>query len=158
MTSEPAFYVGLLLLVTGLACVGIGGFLGRRYALVVAGGIPFLVSGALLVHISRERHRFRVTQVTMRPINDYAGRCPAERRVGVRVKTAGGDGKVTFRVWLDENFEAPVRSVRVQRNVSFDFFTEVTVTMTGYSTAYAAVDAPNYKLASGVLQVTCAGT
>jgi hypothetical protein len=158
VTSEPAFYVGLLLVFTGLACVGVGGFLGPRYFLVLAGGIPFLVSGGLLVHIARERHRFRVTEISMRPIDDYSGPCPAQRRVGVRVKTAGGAGKVTFRIWLDENFDAPLQSVLVQRNVSVDFVTQVTVTKAGYSTAYAAVDAPNYKLASGVFKVTCAGT
>ena len=158
MTSEAAFYVGLLLVFTGLACLGVGLFLGRRYAVVVAGGVPFLISGALLVYVARERHRFRVTEITMRPIDDYSGRCPAERRLSIRVKTAGGDGEVRFRLWLDENFDAPLQSVRVQRNVSFDFVTEVTVTRTGYSTAYAAVDAPNYEVTSGVFQVTCAPT
>ena len=158
MTTEPAFYVGLLLLVTGLACAGVGAFLGRPYRLIIVGGIPFMVAGALLVHLARERHRFRVTEIVVSPIDDYAGRCPAQRRLGVRVNTAGGEGKVTFRVWVDEDFDAPLQSIRVRRNVSFEYVTQVTVNKTGYSTAYAAVDSPNYMVASGVFQVTCAGT
>ncbi len=158
MTTEPAFYVGVLLLVTGLACAGVGTFLGRPYRLIIAGGIPFMVAGALLVHLARERHRFRVTEIMLSPISDYTGRCPAERTVAIRVRTAGGAGNVTFRVWVDEDFDAPLRSIRVRRNISFEYVTQVTVNRTGYSTAYAAVDAPNYDVASGVFQVTCAGS
>ena len=158
MTTEPAFYVGILLLVTGLACAGVGAFLGRPYRLIIAGGIPFMVAGALLVHMARERHRFRVTEVVMNPIPDYTGRCPAERTVGIMVRTAGGAGKVTFRVWVDEDFDAPLQSISVQRDISFEYVTQVTVKRTGYATAYAAVDAPNYDVASGVFQVTCAGS
>jgi hypothetical protein len=158
VTTEPAFYVGLLLLVAGLACAGVGAFLGRPYRPIIVGGIPFVVAGALLVNLARERHRFRVTEIVMNPVSDYTGRCPAERPVGIRVQTAGGAGKVTFRVWVGENFDAPMQSVAVEPNVPFEFITEVTVTETGDTTAYAAVDTPNYALASGVFRVTCEGS
>jgi hypothetical protein len=158
VTTEPAFYVGLLLLVTGLACAGVGAFLGRPYRLIIVGGIPFLVAGALLVQMARERHRFRVTEVVMSPITDYTGRCPAERNLRIRVGTAGGAGTVTFRVWVDEDFDAPLRSIRVRRYTSFEYVTQVAVNRTGYSTVYAAVNSPNYTLASAVFQVTCVGT
>jgi hypothetical protein len=74
------------------------------------------------------------------------------------VRTAGGAGTVTFRVWVDEDFDAPLRSIRVRRYTSFEYVTQVAVNRTGYSTVYAAVNSPNYTLASAVFQVTCVGT
>jgi hypothetical protein len=88
-------------------------------------------------------------------MRDYTGRCPGEQRIGIRVRTQGGAGKVAFRVWVGEDFDAPLQSLRVRRNVSFEYVTRVTVRKTGYATAYAAVDSPNYEVASGGFQVTC---
>jgi hypothetical protein len=155
VTSEPAFFVGLLLVLTGLACAGVGAFLGRPYRLLIVGGIPFLVAGALLVSAARDRHRFRVTEVEMTAVRDYTGPCPGEHRVGIRVKTAGGAGKVAFRVWANDDLDAPLQSVSVRPNLSFEFVTQVTVTEEGWATAYAAVDSPNYVVASSGFGVTC---
>jgi hypothetical protein len=155
VTSEPAFFVGLLLVFTGLACGGVGSLLGRRYRLIIAGGIPFLLAGAMLVYIARERHRFRVTGVAVARVADYVGVCPGEHPVAVRIATAGGAGEVAFRVWVDENFDAPLQVVRVPPNSSFDFATRVRVLETGPATLYAAVDAPNQQVASGAFEITC---
>ncbi len=157
MTTEPAIYVGILLLVTGIACAGVGTLLGRRYALVVVGGIPFLVAGALLVYVARERHRFRVTEVQFRPIGDYAGRCPGEHRVVVQVSTTGGAGRVAFRVWAGDDFDTPVQTVRVRPDVGFEYVTAVSVTETGFATAYATVESPTTAVASQAFSVSCTG-
>jgi len=157
VTTEPAFFVGLLLLLTGLACGVVGVLLGRRYVLVVTGGIPFLIAGALLIHVARERHRFRVTEVEFRPIGDYAGRCPGEHRVALQVSTAGGAGDVAFRVWAGDDFDAPMQTVQVRPNVGFQFMTAVSVTETGSTTAYATVERPNTAVASQAFSVSCTG-
>ncbi len=155
MTTEPAFYVGILLLVTGIACGAVGALLGRPYGLVVVGGIPFLIAGALLVHVARERHRFRVTEVAMNPIGDYAGRCPGEHRVGIRVSTAGGAGTVAFRIWAGDDFDTPLQTVRVRPGLAFEYVTAVTVTEGGLATAYATVEEPNAAVDSQVFSVSC---
>ncbi len=155
MTTEPAFYVGILLLVTGLACGGVGALLGRRYVLVIVGGIPFLVAGALLVYVAGERHRFRVTAVEFRPIGNYAGRCPGEHRVVVQVTTAGGAGEVAFRVWAGDDFDTPVQTVQVRPDVGFEYVTTVAVTDTGIATAYATVESPTTAAASQAFSVAC---
>ncbi len=155
MTSEPAFYVGILLLVTGVACGGVGALLGSRYVLVAVGGIPFLVAGALLVYVARERHRFRVTEVEFSPIGDYAGPCPGEHDVLVRVDTVGGAGRVAFRVWAGDDFDSPLQTVQVRPNVGFDYVTTVSVTETGFATAYATVEKPTTAVASQAFSVSC---
>jgi len=160
VTSEPAFYVGLLLVLTGVACVAAAAFLrrhslGRHLTLVAAGSIPFLAAGALLLYLARERHRFRVTDVVLEAITDYAGPCPGQHRLAVRVETVGGAGAVTFRVWADEDFDAPLRSVRVRRNTSFELVVPVTVRRSGLSTAFGAVEAPNVMVGSESFRVRC---
>jgi len=155
VTTEPAFYVGILLLVTGIACGVVGTLLGRRYVLVVLGGIPFLIAGALLIYVARERHRFRVTEVEFRPIGDYAGRCPGEHRVSVQVSTAGGAGSIAFRVWAGDDFDVPLQTVEVRPNVGFEYVTTVSVTEEGFATAYATVERPNTAVASQAFSVSC---
>jgi len=156
VTSEPAFYVGLLLVLTGVACVVVAIALGRPYAIVGLAGIPFAVAGGLLVQNAWERATFRVTELSIGPITDYAGPCPGTHRVGIRVDTAGGAGEVAFRVWArDEDLDAPPATIRVQPDRGFEYLSRVSVAEPGYAVAYAVVESPNHKAASGVFTVRC---
>jgi len=156
MTTEPLFFLGILLLVAAIALiVVVRAIPGAARVLFLIGAVSLVAAGGIAISAARDKLRFRITGVQVIARDSYAGRCPAEHRVQIRVTTAGGEGQVTFRVWADDDLDVPLRTVELAAVPSFDFVTTVPVRRTGLSTAYASIKSPNYQLASDSYRVTC---
>jgi hypothetical protein len=160
MVTDPGFLGGVLLLAAGVAFVAFR--VPDRFAqrFMVTGGLMLVVSGALLIWIARDRHRFRVTDVEVLTSRAYAGACPAAQPVRVRIVTAGGAGRVVLRLWADDDYQSPPLDVQVRDTAAFEVTSEVAVRRSGLSTVYATIEAPalQYKVASRFFRVACRAT
>jgi hypothetical protein len=120
----------------------------------------FLVAGAVLVGVARDRYRFRVVDVELLASDDR-GRCPAEHRVRVRILTAGGNGEVALRVWADEEPDVPVEQLTIASDASgtrAELSTTVTVRRHGVSTAFVTSKSSNHATDWPSYAASCEGS
>jgi hypothetical protein len=155
MATEPLFFLGLVLLCLGVATISLRGVRGLARRLFLTGGLAFLVAGSMLLLIARDKHRFRVTEIRFSVGTQYTGTCPAKKRVLVEVQTTGGAGDLAIRVWADQDYDTPVKNLRVRPEQSVQVYADVEVTRSGIVRAYASVEAPNDGLASAVFRAEC---
>jgi hypothetical protein len=155
VATDPAFFLGVLALLAGVASSQGRRLAGPAKALILVGSTAFVLAGFMLMYLAWDRHRFRVMDVRIDIGAVYVGRCPAEHPARVRVRTSGGDGSVVFRVWADERFTPRLHKVEVGDVSSFEFRTTVRVTTTGSFKGHARVEAPTYRTATDTYGVRC---
>ena len=160
MTSDPLFFVGLLVIALGVltALVKPPHPVARAFFLVAT--VMFVCAGGLLLLIARDKYRFRVTGVDVRAASAFSGACPATHDVRAVITTAGGDGDIALQIYSQDELTSGARPgrprrVSVQDSATVDLDGEVRVTRTGLLTAYVSVDEPNYAAGSTTFRVSC---
>ena len=160
VTSEPLFYVGLLVIALGVlaAVVKPPHPVARGFFLVAT--VMFVCAGGLLLLIARDKHRFRVTDVEVRAASDFSGACPATHGVRALITTAGGDGEIALQIYSQAQLASGARPDRPRRvsvadSATVDVDAEVRVASSGLLTAYVSVEEPNYASGSTTFRVSC---
>ncbi len=160
MTSDPLFFVGLLVIALGVLAAVVKPPHPVARGLFLVGTVMFVCAGGLLLLIARDKHRFRVTDVEVRAAADFSGTCPATHGVRALIRTAGGDGDVALQIYSQDQLTSGAtpdrpRRVSVEDSATVDLEAEVRVTASGVLTAYVSVEEPNFATGSTTFRVSC---
>jgi hypothetical protein len=157
VTKDPLFLIGVVLWIAALVGGGVK---------LAGNEIPVLktfprqalaaIAGTVLIGVAYDQNNFRAEEINFRPLGNYSGPCPGTHRVEGRIRAAGGEGEVRYRIF-GHGYISNEGRMAFQEPSTIGFEASVPVWAPGQYTMTARITTPN-DLDSAPIQYVAACT